>query len=449
MAHTASLDPALSPPRAASPHRLAWLDGLRAVAALLVVYAHLSRYLFRDVRAVTGEWLHAGTAGVMLFFLVSGYIIPASLERHGSLRSFWISRAFRLFPLYLVVAFAVCVLGENDLLPLDGYLSDHPWSAAMAHATMLPDLLGVPLVTAVFWTLSFEMAFYLIVSALFALRLHTANGVIAVILAVLAVLSAPLTPRHISATLGDLLTIGVAICLAAGLVGVMSMRRWAVLAGGVVLAGMASLLLIANQEPAHAWDGLLIVAVMFVGTTLYRADQGQTSWWRAGTVAAVVAVALLSNWFSELQSLGALSFRYQVRSVVTLLTFSGIFAVGMLTRKARTPRFLVLLGLISYSIYLVHYVLIQVLSPILTNLASRLSPVAQIPVLVAFLGVLIGISWVSYRIVEIPGQRLGRLVDRLVVDGGEIDMPPTGHVASRAWSRLGMRKATRSVGADR
>ncbi|MEU8658991.1 acyltransferase family protein, partial [Actinoplanes philippinensis] len=62
--------------------RLAWLDGLRAVAVLLVVYAHLTRFVFTDLRAVTGEWLHAGPAGVMLFFLVSGYIIPASLERH-------------------------------------------------------------------------------------------------------------------------------------------------------------------------------------------------------------------------------------------------------------------------------------------------------------------------------------------------------------------------------
>jgi len=81
---------------------MAWLDALRAIAALLVVYAHLSRFLFRDARAFTSEWLHAGPAGVMLFFLVSGYIIPASLERHGSLRAFWISRGCRLFPLYVV-----------------------------------------------------------------------------------------------------------------------------------------------------------------------------------------------------------------------------------------------------------------------------------------------------------------------------------------------------------
>ncbi|GAB1695029.1 hypothetical protein KRM28CT15_68320 [Krasilnikovia sp. M28-CT-15] len=399
---------------------------MRAVAALLVVYAHLSRYLFRDVRAVSGEWLHAGTAGVMLFFLVSGYIIPASLERHGSLRSFWISRAFRLLPLYLVVGLAVVVLGENGLVPMDGYLSDHPFPAAVAHATMLPDMLGVPLASAVFWTLSFEMAFYLIVSALFTLRLHTANAAVAVSLAVLAVVTAPLTPRQISSVpgVGNILTMGVAVCLAAGLVAVTSARRWAVRAGGLVLAGIAGLLLVANQEPAHVWDGLLIVAVMFVGTTLYRADRGQTNWWCAGMVAGVVAAALLSNWIAELQSLGALTLRYQVRSVVTLLTFSGLFAIGRLTSGRRAPRPLVMLGMISYSIYLVHYVLIKALDPILANLADRLSPIAQIPVLVLFLGVLIGISWVTYRIVEIPGQKLGRRIDRLVAPPSRVASPP-------------------------
>src|SRR4051812_20055998 len=95
--------------------RLGWLDGLRAVAVLLVLYAHLSRYLIRGAREVSSEWLHAGTAGVMLFFLVSGYIIPASLERHGSLRSFWVSRLWRLLPLYLVVSVLVLVFGGAGL----------------------------------------------------------------------------------------------------------------------------------------------------------------------------------------------------------------------------------------------------------------------------------------------------------------------------------------------
>jgi peptidoglycan/LPS O-acetylase OafA/YrhL len=41
-------------------------------------------------------WL--GLYGVFVFFMVSGYIVPASLERRGSVRGFWVSRVFRLYP---------------------------------------------------------------------------------------------------------------------------------------------------------------------------------------------------------------------------------------------------------------------------------------------------------------------------------------------------------------
>jgi peptidoglycan/LPS O-acetylase OafA/YrhL len=41
------------------------------------------------------QWFDPGTYGVMVFFLVSGYIILASLERSGSVRRFWVSRLFR------------------------------------------------------------------------------------------------------------------------------------------------------------------------------------------------------------------------------------------------------------------------------------------------------------------------------------------------------------------
>jgi len=387
-------------------HRMAWLDGLRAVAVLLVVYAHLSRYLFRGAREFSSEWLHAGTAGVMLFFLVSGYIIPASLERHGSLRSFWVSRLCRLFPLYLAVTALVLGLGAGGLVPLDPYLTAHPTTAAIAHATMLPHLLGVPLVTPLFWTLTFEMAFYLLVSALFAVRRPRAGGLLAVVLAGAAVLTAPLAPRLLSAT--QALTVGVAAALTLGLAAVTSGRRWAVTAGGLLLGGIAVTLLVVNQDPAHVWDGLLVIAVMFVGTTIYRAEHGQTGWWQAGLTAVVVGAALLANWFAELASYGALTPQYRARAVLTLLVFGGAFAIGMLTRRRRTPRLLAWLGLVSYSIYLVHYVLIQLLRPLLAYLGERLPAPAELPVVAAYLALLLGICWLTHRFVELPGQRLGR-----------------------------------------
>jgi peptidoglycan/LPS O-acetylase OafA/YrhL len=377
--------------------RMAWLDALRAIAALLVVYAHLSRYLLRSVRGFSAEWLHAGPAGVMLFFLVSGYIIPASLERHGNLRRFWAGRFRRLFPLYTVVALLVAGLGVAGVVPLDPALAAHPATTAVAHATMLPFLLGSPLVTPVFWTLTFEMVFYLLVGALFAVRLHRGSGAAAISLAVVAVVTAPLTPH--------LLPLGpwtVAPLLIAGLAAVVSGRRRAVVAGAIGLGVLALTLVIANQDQAHVWDGVLILAVMFTGTTIYRADHGQAGWWQPALAGSVVAIALLINWFAELESLDALTVRYRTRSVITLLVFAGAFALAMANRHRPIPRWLSWLGMISYSLYLVHYTLILVLAPVLTWLGVHLHGVAELPAVAGYLTLLIGLSWLTYRYVELP-----------------------------------------------
>ncbi|MBL7261764.1 acyltransferase family protein [Paractinoplanes lichenicola] len=363
--------------------RMAWLDGLRAVAVLLVLYAHLSRYVLTDARAVTAEWLHAGPAGVMLFFLVSGYIIPASLERHGNLRRFWIGRAGRLLPLYAVVTVAVVALGL--------YRPADPATAAVAHATMVPFLLGEPLAIPVFWTLAYEMGFYLLVTALFAVRLQRADAFMAVLLTVAAVLTAPLAPQAIR-------TPYAVVVLVAGLAAVLSGRRRVAIAGGVVLGGLALTLAVTGSGPSHAWDGLLIVAVMFTGTTIYRADSGQTGWWPVAVVAPLVAAGLLANWLAELASLDALTPRYVARSVLTLLVFAGAFAIGRLTRRRRTPPWLATIGVISYSVYLTHYVVLLLMRPILGHDAMA----------VAYVAVVLAVSWVTHRYVELPGQRWAR-----------------------------------------
>ncbi|MBO0809499.1 MAG: acyltransferase, partial [Actinobacteria bacterium] len=99
-------------------NRLAWLDALRGFAALCVVFDHAGSVMFWHVRAVTYQWIDTGQYGVFVFFLVSGYIVPASLERKGSVRTFWVSRVFRLYPLYVLALVAGLVLwrtGWGDL----------------------------------------------------------------------------------------------------------------------------------------------------------------------------------------------------------------------------------------------------------------------------------------------------------------------------------------------
>src|ERR671924_2089375 len=91
-------DDSLLPPP--SGRRLAWLDGLRGLAAMVVVFEHSLNVLLPEVRRTASPWFDFGRYGVFVFFLVSGYIVPASLERRGDVRAFWIGRFLRLYPLW-------------------------------------------------------------------------------------------------------------------------------------------------------------------------------------------------------------------------------------------------------------------------------------------------------------------------------------------------------------
>jgi peptidoglycan/LPS O-acetylase OafA/YrhL len=269
----------------------------------------------------------------------------------------------------------------------------------------------------VVWTLSFEMAFYLIVAALFALGRHRASAWAAVAFAAAGVATAPLSPSRLA---GPAVPFLVAAVLALGLAALTARRRRAVLAGAILLLALAVTLLLADQDVSHVWDGLLIPAVMFTGTTIYRAQHGQIPRWHAGLTIVVVAGALLTNWFAELVSLHALVPRYMARSVITLAVIGGAFAVGLACRHRRVPRLFAWLGLISYSIYLIHVPLITLLAPALTTLGQRLHGPVELVAVAGFLALLLGLSWFAHRFVERPGQRLGRLLaDRFVERPGQ------------------------------
>src|SRR5262249_50882169 len=80
--------------------RLAFLDALRGVAALAVVLEHGLGRCVPAYQAWSARYFTLGQAGVCLFLLISGFIIPLSLEKGGSNFRFWMRRFWRLFPLY-------------------------------------------------------------------------------------------------------------------------------------------------------------------------------------------------------------------------------------------------------------------------------------------------------------------------------------------------------------
>ncbi len=82
------------------------LDCIRATAIVMVVVFHVAtRYPGALLDPVATLFRQFGTLGVDVFFPLSGYLITSFLLRHvalGSVRTFFLRRAFRIIPLYLV-----------------------------------------------------------------------------------------------------------------------------------------------------------------------------------------------------------------------------------------------------------------------------------------------------------------------------------------------------------
>jgi len=144
--------------------RLAHIDTLRAVAALMVACAHIwERFLpvARPSAAAAGKswprYFEFGITGVVLFFAISGFVIYGTLRgpREGAGQRFVITRFFRLFPAYWVSVAAGLVF----IWWWQGWTITGPMAAA--NLTMVPDLFGQAPVMGLYWTLGTELVFYL------------------------------------------------------------------------------------------------------------------------------------------------------------------------------------------------------------------------------------------------------------------------------------------------
>jgi peptidoglycan/LPS O-acetylase OafA/YrhL len=396
----------------AGGQRLAWLDALRGIAALAVVFDHLGWHVLQGARHVVYQWLDAGQYGVFVFFLVSGYIVPASLERKGSVRSFWVSRLFRLYPLYLLALVSVFVLAQFGLGSLHG-MGRHPATSVLNHVFMLSNVLGGPNGINVIWTLSYEMAFYLLLTAAFVAGVHRRSGLWALGFAAAAVAAGGLLPMtllshgfpglRLTAAAADLL-------IAGGLALAVSRRRIPKLAGAVLAAGTGLVLVAANGSWLHPWDALTILALMFTGTMLYRAEAGQVRRWLAGTLAvAVFGLTIAAGlWHGPPSPLSAVGELRWDREWVSSLVLAGLtFAAGLACRHRRIPAVLAWLGLVSYSVYLLHPVLLGIYVELPGTGGPHSLPV-QLLLAAGFLVALLVCCAVTYRLVEAPMQQQGR-----------------------------------------
>ncbi len=109
------------------------------------------------------EDFHYGTYGPHLFFVISGFVILLTLRRTETATDFVVSRCSRLYPVYWV---AVGVsFAAFTYFPPPGESVD--FSQALVNLTMLQTWLGVPDLDVVYWTLAVELKFYALMLGLF------------------------------------------------------------------------------------------------------------------------------------------------------------------------------------------------------------------------------------------------------------------------------------------
>jgi len=401
---------------AGSAKRLAWLDVLRGLAALAVVFDHASSHVLQHARGVIYHWFDAGQYGVFVFFIISGYIVPASLERKGSVRTFWVSRLFRLYPLYLLAVTIAVALYLIHFGSLRGEDSD-PAGSVLSQLLMMSNVLGGQNVPNVVWSLSYEMVFYLLLTALFVARAHQRSSWYALAFAAAAVAIGGLLPQayltsnvatpRLIALVADL---AVLACVALAIV----RRGMSRLLGAAIAAIVAIALLAFNGTWIEPWEALSILALMFTGTVLYRAEQGQYPWRKAIVIAvAVLGLAIAAGlWHSHAWGLSAHAELLWERRWFSSVLLAGLtFGAGMAFRRARWPWVLTWLGLISYSVYLLHPLVIEVYYHLgWTRLHHPFW--MQMLLAAAVLAVVIALSSVTYLFVERPMQNVGRRVGR-------------------------------------
>lgn len=152
--------------------RIEFLDAARGIAACLVLIFHATLKIVPNDVAQAYVYFDPGVVGVMLFFLVSGFVIPFSLERTGSIRNFAISRVFRIYPLYWFVFFVNLSLVFFGIVAGFSLVSGHLFEHGLTHLFFLQEWLPVRWINlhnlvGGSWTLAIEAVWYVLFALLY------------------------------------------------------------------------------------------------------------------------------------------------------------------------------------------------------------------------------------------------------------------------------------------
>ncbi|MFE1600507.1 acyltransferase family protein [Methylobacterium sp. ID0610] len=358
-----------------SLQRQTHLDGLRALAVILVLLAHF------PVADTSGRlqslWMamkaaRPGYIGVEVFFVLSGFLITRILiaERVQAgcinLSMFYINRALRIFPIYYLCVIVCALLFAKNIgmmLSLATYTVNyyhplHPDPYPLEHG----------------WSLAVEEQFYVLW---------------------------PLAVAHIPLRLGTIVTALIIPLIAIGAAIGLTATLDPELAGAYIYKSLAT-------QAISLSVGAAIAFLSYEGRSI--------PFWRCVGLSALGGAILVGDLVGRAHGSVAAGGRYWCIALVgyTLLSFG---AVAMLT-IGRPPRLLasglswgplVYLGRISYGIYLYHLVILYMLG---INEAANASGTAPVTTIVAALLLTLLVSGLSFAFIESRFLRMRKWVTR-------------------------------------
>jgi peptidoglycan/LPS O-acetylase OafA/YrhL len=324
------------------PHdRFPCFDGVRALAALMVVVYH-SVFFNTEFLTRGGSFFGTLNAGVWIFFVTSGFLLylpfaASHLSGAGAVdpRNYAIRRVARIYPAYwLVLAFFTFVVAKVNIYGLHGFVLNTTLTFTYVHIKN-PFVIGLPPA----WSLVVEVSFY-------------------AFLPFYAALIGALARR--GRALRVELT-GLAVLFAIGLVAIVSLgygldAPWVtVLPQHIGAFALGMLLAVLSSQ---RWSDA-------TADRLQRIGRPAWIWWSAALVALVtIPVGLRLDPLSAMNAGQAIGL-----NVCQMITGACIVVPVVLgpqdhgaIRRALRSRVAVLLGLVSYGIYLWHWYILQMLA---------------------------------------------------------------------------------------
>jgi peptidoglycan/LPS O-acetylase OafA/YrhL len=344
--------------------RLAFIDTLRGVAVLSVVLQHSLEEIVSN--QATGEyyWIfhnaigyyfNFGRFGVVLFFFVSGFVIPYSFPSSATpVRDFTISRFFRLYPAYwlsIVVVLITAPIVEGKTFPL---------SQVIVNLSMFQTFVNVPNMRVVYWTLAIELVFYIGCIALFA---------------------AGLLNRRLTAFY---------IVVAASL---------------ICIVGP---LFIHNRIVWALMEVALNLTAMFVGkVTRDTVIGGRLRWWHVAICATLYCVFAVTLSFKRFGGEYHENFFFGYSIAAAYVSAATVFIVFASFGERLSWRFMAFVGVISYSVYLMApFVIVW----IYYFCGAGRNPAEWLLFVAGVIAISILVSWLTHVAVEKPFISLGHRV---------------------------------------